>query len=120
MSDGELPSKEISERAKECSISDRTLQRAKDKLGIRPKKKGVIWYMVLPEQESQINSSVPAKDLATLATLEERPVNADVVATLPTMPNEKQAQLEAEWRSNIRQKLNKIVAKGREDLKLSS
>jgi AAA domain/NrS-1 polymerase HBD domain len=48
LADGRHPSTEVQEAAKATGISEKTLRRAQESLGITPKKDGKVWYWALP------------------------------------------------------------------------
>lgn len=107
LSDYELPVSMVYEGT---TISRRSLQRAKKKLGIQAKKVGSIWHWFIPEQVRQTISTLPTETVASLATLPECSVNLDSQGTMPRVPANKLEQLKSRKRSAIGKMVNKIAA----------
>ena len=112
LSSGMVKVSEINAGAKSRSISERTLDRAKEKLKIQSKKIGIYWYWYLPEQESQATATLPTENVASLAPLPESPVATESQGTTPRMPTNKLEQLKARERSEIGKRLNQMLADG--------
>jgi putative DNA primase/helicase len=75
LADGRVPSKELGARARDAGISDRTLKRAKQALGIKATREGATgaWYCVLPsdfEEIGQAGQDPPTSDLGPLGPLD--------------------------------------------------
>jgi len=67
--DGITPSKEVTKQAREAGITSRTLRRARERLGVIPKKgAGGIWYWKLKNVGFQELTSTPAQDNLTMRT----------------------------------------------------
>lgn len=110
LSDYELPCNLIYEGT---SIAKRTLQRAKDELGIKSKKTKDGWVWLLPEQARQTISTTPTENVASLASLQENIADADSQGTPPTSPSNMLETLKARKRSEMGKRFNKILAESR-------
>jgi putative DNA primase/helicase len=58
--DGRVPAKELVQKARGQGISERTLKRARQNLGVVSRKSGDRWYLALPDQQGQ--NTVTRKD----------------------------------------------------------
>ena len=121
LSGGALSVSEINEGAELNSISERTLKRAKIALGIKHKKKGLVWFWSLPEQVSQ---TAPTENLGSLGahgSLDGSSVNDDSRSTRPTEPTrpsepteptKNMEQLLERRAALFAEKVNEIIARG--------
>ena len=109
LSDYELPVSMVYEGT---TISRRSLQRAKDELGIQSKRVGTNWHWFIPEQVRQTISTSPTENVASLASLPKSPIDTDIHGTTPRVPTNKLEQLKARKRSEIGKTINKIFAGG--------
>jgi len=75
---GPRKSMELEGEARRLGVSERTLNRARARLGVRAQKVGGVWWTVLP--------TVPSSEVGTLGTLEDSDATIRLFGRVPTVP----------------------------------